>query len=872
VTPSVSVIVPVYNVAPFLEKCLGSLAAQTLPDIEILVVNDGSSDDSQVIIDDFVAEHPGMFKPFFQPNGGLSSARNLGIAHASGEYVGFVDGDDWVQHDMFELLHRKAQDTDADIVVCGYTAVDINTGRRRYHRQGWPSQFGRSVAESPALLSTVIPIVCNKLFRRSLITRSDVRFPVGRLFEDVPFTYSLMAMANKIEKVQRSLYSWARSRAGSITHSFSPRNIEGLETLSLLNDFYQAHGLFDRCEDELLKVNLRHIYTRFVELPHYDGISTKQRYVSASRAHLHRYFPDWRHRLDWLSQRGQPWRIPFLRHALLAKLYALMPRFAHVALDWLSGQRSVLTAFVRRFSVERGIRLRYARHLRRSSVDRSVALFESTGGHETGGSPFWMMKELASRGTHEIYVATVNADKTASILARHGIEARTVLPGSRSYTRLLATAGIVVSDAPLPPYFVKRPDQVYLCTLHGMPVVKVGRAAARGFGDLPRAQGDLVKTDFILFPNDTARERLLRDYMLSAQYGGRSLTMPLPRNEVLLDTAGHAARSELGLSARRVCLYLPSRDVNTDSLDVESYASELEDFLAELDVVLNDSLVVVVRPKVPLGDAFDFSQFAHVFPAPEGWDDHELLGLADCLITDHGSALFDFMSTSREIVLMREPDDDDIAVGLYTMPEETPFSVFRSAGALGGHLVRAEPFVPSVEYLEFARAFASPAMSGAAARVNDVVLDKLELVRSESDGPQAVDIVFIPYLTKKGAAVLRGLLDSGFNRRDVVFVMSGARYRPRAGAYIRELFAEGDIEVSFRVTSDRILLSVSTAMMSWASRRFGWRFKTLDRTYLQEARRLFGTTRIRSAQDFSGYKKFSAMARVIDEHANSKAL
>jgi hypothetical protein len=137
---------------------------------------------------------------------------------------------------------------------------------------------------------------------------------------------------------------------------------------------------------------------------------------------------------------------------------------------------------------------------------------------------------------------------------------------------------------------------------------------------------------------------------------------------------------------------------------------------------------------------------------------------------------------------------------------------------------------------------------------------------------RAVDIVFIAYLTKAGRIEFERLLATGFNRDDVVFVMSGSRYRARAAAYLYKLSADRGMDVAYRVTSDRMLLSILTAIMSWASRRFGLRFKTLDRTYLQEARRLFGTTRIRSAQDFSGYKKFSAMARVIDEHANSKAL
>ena len=120
--PRVSVVVPIYNVEPYLKKCVESLLSQTLEDIEILLVDDGSPDRCGEIADEYAAREPRV-KAFHQKNAGLGPARNTGIEHATGEYVGFVDSDDWVDSQMFERLYSAAAKCDADIVVGGHRDV-----------------------------------------------------------------------------------------------------------------------------------------------------------------------------------------------------------------------------------------------------------------------------------------------------------------------------------------------------------------------------------------------------------------------------------------------------------------------------------------------------------------------------------------------------------------------------------------------------------------------------------------------------------------------------------------------------------------------------------------------------------------------------
>ena len=117
--PKVSVIIPVYNVQEYLRECLESLVNQTIKDdLEVIIVNDGSKDNSQNIIDEYVEKYPELFKSYIKENGGQGSARNYGVKKASGEYIGFVDSDDYIENDMYEILYNEGIKKKLDIVVC----------------------------------------------------------------------------------------------------------------------------------------------------------------------------------------------------------------------------------------------------------------------------------------------------------------------------------------------------------------------------------------------------------------------------------------------------------------------------------------------------------------------------------------------------------------------------------------------------------------------------------------------------------------------------------------------------------------------------------------------------------------------------------
>ena len=234
----VSIIVPVYNVENYLRRCLDSLVGQTLQDIEIIVVNDGSPDNSQLIIDEYVRKYPGKVFGLIKENGGLSDARNFGIPHAKGKYLGFVDSDDYVEITMYEKLVACAEEEEADITTCGYCGIDEQTGESRIYQVGDMTLFNQNIFECPKLLYCNAPYAWNKLYRRELFEKTEILYPKGLLFEDISTTYPLMLYANKISRVPEPLYYYILKREGAITATYSENITQILLSLGRMNDYY----------------------------------------------------------------------------------------------------------------------------------------------------------------------------------------------------------------------------------------------------------------------------------------------------------------------------------------------------------------------------------------------------------------------------------------------------------------------------------------------------------------------------------------------------------------------------------------------------------------------------------------------------------
>lgn len=213
----ISVIVPVYNVEEYLPRCVDSILAQTYRNLEIILVDDGTKDHSDEICDAYAQKDP-RIKVIHKENGGLSSARNAGIDAARGEYLAFVDSDDWIEPDMYAHMLSTARKYGVKLVCGGRYDVSSRTGEKKVGlcppREAVIS--GEELVRRIFLWESVDSAAWDKLYHRSLFR--EIRYPVGKICEDVPTTYRIALDAGKAAMCDKPFYNYFH-RPGSITNA-----------------------------------------------------------------------------------------------------------------------------------------------------------------------------------------------------------------------------------------------------------------------------------------------------------------------------------------------------------------------------------------------------------------------------------------------------------------------------------------------------------------------------------------------------------------------------------------------------------------------------------------------------------------------------
>lgn len=227
-TPLISVIVPVYKVEAYLRKCVDSIVNQTYKNLEIILVDDGSPDDCGAICDELATKDP-RIRVIHKENGGLSSARNAGLEIARGEYIGFVDSDDWLELETYEWMLDMALSEDVKLVCGGrYDCSSWNDTRQvGLCPKDREVIAGEELARRIFLWDNVDSAAWDKLYHRSLF--QNIRYPLGVVSEDVPTTYRIGLLAGRVGMLDKPVYNYFH-RPGSITTAaFSPKTLQPSE-------------------------------------------------------------------------------------------------------------------------------------------------------------------------------------------------------------------------------------------------------------------------------------------------------------------------------------------------------------------------------------------------------------------------------------------------------------------------------------------------------------------------------------------------------------------------------------------------------------------------------------------------------------------
>lgn len=264
----ISVIVPVYNSEKTVKRCIDSVLAQSLNDFELILINDGSTDKSEEICLE-AKRNDSRIKYIRKENGGLSSVRNLGIDIAESEYISFIDSDDYADRDMLEFMYKKAGETSADIILCGYKTESGKTVVEKKCEDMLLDGKSYSLYMPELKSKNLIDSAWNKLYRRDFIVNSGVRMPEGEIYEDTAFNLSLLAHKPIIAVYGRCFYHYVQNM-GSITKRYNPEKLSTLKRRARLLkevtsgidsycDFYYIKSVFSSFIDMFLSLKASEI-------------------------------------------------------------------------------------------------------------------------------------------------------------------------------------------------------------------------------------------------------------------------------------------------------------------------------------------------------------------------------------------------------------------------------------------------------------------------------------------------------------------------------------------------------------------------------------------------------------------------------------
>lgn len=675
--PLISVIVPVYKVELYLRQCLDSILAQTYHNLEIILVDDGSPDHCGVICDEY-AQKDSRICVIHKENGGLSDARNAGVEAAQGEYIGFVDSDDWISPNMYEALYQAAETYCADIAVCEY--YDCWSKRCYASHQQEIGVFDGENGIRALLELKIANYACNKLYRRELFA-PNVRYPVGKAYEDVRTMYKLFRKCRRVVTVPEIGYYYRR-HSESITGSGQLKNrIEAV--LSRAERFEEISESYPLQRDFMLKNTFEYVFPLRTALCKENGFVTYREEMSTVTAFLRKYETE----LFKIYNYGKLGRLSY--HFMRRDSQFAWRLSRKVDAFWRLKEKCAKTEFVKRWNstIENikmyGKRSYYYGWCMHLPLTETIFI-ESRGGEDLGGNMFQIAQE-ACRRRIKVYISVKPAylKKVKTILETGEFTgAEVVVRKTKKYFNVFATSRYLFTDMVFDFEWIKRQGQIFVNTWHGTPLKMLEFDIKNQRHSMGGGSRDHLKCDYLALPSQFLFETLLCASRIEPLFGGKALYCGYPRNSIFFDeNLREKTRQKMELTEKEVFAYMPTWRDSTQAVIYKEYS--LKRILDFFEAKLKDDQIVFVNLHNYTKENVDYSSYQKVRAFPKDIDTYKMLNAADCLITDYSSVLFDYANARKKIILFTYDRAEYLKNrGLYFSLEDMPFPKVSTYDAL----------------------------------------------------------------------------------------------------------------------------------------------------------------------------------------------
>lgn len=279
----VSIIVPVYNTAKYLSMCIESLINQTLKDIEIILINDGSTDESESIIKKYKDKR---IKYIFKKNEGIGKTRNLGIEKTNGEYLAFIDSDDYIEPNFCEVMYNKAIKDECDIVICDYYK-DIN---ERLEEVKFASFKDTNLKENPEIINLINLGPCNKIYKKDLFKNQKNRFVENLKYEDAPFVCRLLLSAKKIGKIDECLAHYVIHEKSETT----TRDERIFDILKITDIIVKDLEKYDYMHEAMINLAVMILTDYTIQQRYIKNKSSRNKFIDMAFRYLDKLDSNWR--------------------------------------------------------------------------------------------------------------------------------------------------------------------------------------------------------------------------------------------------------------------------------------------------------------------------------------------------------------------------------------------------------------------------------------------------------------------------------------------------------------------------------------------------------------------------------------------------
>lgn len=726
--PLISVIVPIYKVELYIRPCLDSILAQTYKNLEIILVDDGSPDGCPAICDEY-ARQDSRVQVIHKSNGGLSDARNAGIGCASGEYICFVDSDDWVATDMVEYLFRGVKEYDADISTCEH--YNVYKKKMIAVRRDNDRIFDGLDGLGALLRLKIGNYAWGKLYKKELW--GVIRYPQGKLYEDVRTTYKIFQKCKRVAALKDCKYYYRQNDFG-IVHASSIRN-----KISCVESRMERYDLIYQDWEEATSFLIREIFNYTVAL--------RKTICSAAFEEFQREQEDLKPVIQFLARHRQEFFEEYQWGALGRSMFNAMCRGKYS--DWKTSlllsniisrkEKLRQTTFIKKIrqireSIAKDVLLRkYYKYFSTLPLQESTALIESRGGEDLAGNMFYIAQELCIRG-FDVYISVKEKfiPKVKKILECgrfNGIHL--VYKGSEEYYWIFSTAKYLFNDMVYNDLIMKKDGQIWTNTWHGTPLKYLEFDVENQRHALGGAARELMRTDFLAVPSQYMLDKLVGSARVNHLCRStKALFSGYPRNQNFFqNTAQHTLKKVMRLEDTEVYVYMPTwRGTLADHATIQGEYS-INNILSFFDTHLKDNQVLFVKLHNYMHTVISFDAYQKIFPFPDGYEPYAFLNIADCLITDYSSVFFDFANTRRKIVLFAYDKEEYLRQrGVYIPLESLPYPIVYTYEELLTQLNLAIDY----DDVNFIKQFCTYDCENSVQKLLDHVTGKLQVCQSEN--------------------------------------------------------------------------------------------------------------------------------------------